>query len=126
MSDIKLGTVPDENSVRDAIHIAIYPLIAGELLKPGQQIGIIDDKGFLNAPKKIGIVAGGKKILTNRSEGNYKIDGSIIYFYPNPGSGIMIAGIDPEKNTRYMKINSYGNLEYLRENDYETVLLNKR
>ncbi len=69
---------------------------------------------------------GGKKILTNRSEGNYKIDGSIIYFYPNPGSGIMIAGIDPEKNTRYMKINSYGNLEYLRENDYETVLLNKR
>lgn len=56
MSDTILGTVPDENSVRDAIHIAIYPLIAGELLKPGQQIGIVDNKGFLNAPKKIGIV----------------------------------------------------------------------
>lgn len=69
---------------------------------------------------------GGKKILTNRSEGSYKIDGSIIFFYPKSGSGIMIAGFDPDKNARYMKINSYGNLEYLRENDYEEVILNKR
>ena len=56
MSDITLGTVPDENSNRDAIHVAIYPIVAGEDVKPGQHVGILEGKSSIHAPKKVGIV----------------------------------------------------------------------
>jgi hypothetical protein len=46
MSDLKLGQlITDENAKRDAIHIAVAPVIAGELLRPGNHIGLTGDDG---------------------------------------------------------------------------------
>lgn len=44
MSDVKLGSIiEDENVKRDAIHIAIAPVVASERLQPGEHIGILPD-----------------------------------------------------------------------------------
>lgn len=51
-----LGTIIDKNCKRDAIHLAVEPCIAAEILKPGDHIGIINGKGTTNAIKKLGIV----------------------------------------------------------------------
>lgn len=41
MSDAQetLGTLIDENAGRDAIHVAVFPAVAGERLAPGQHVG---------------------------------------------------------------------------------------
>ncbi len=35
---MKLGKIPEENDKRDAVHVAIAPVIAGEILYPGQKV----------------------------------------------------------------------------------------
>lgn len=55
MSNIKLGQIITEKQEKDAIHIAVAPIEAGESLKPGDHIGIIDNKARKSG-KKIGIV----------------------------------------------------------------------
>jgi hypothetical protein len=50
-----LGTII-ESGGRDAIHLAVEPILAGEQLFPGQHIGIIDGKATTKAAKKLGIV----------------------------------------------------------------------
>lgn len=42
MSDVVLGTLPESNASRDAIHVAVIPVIAGEMLRPGQRVGVKD------------------------------------------------------------------------------------
>lgn len=37
-----LGTIIDENAGRDAIHIAVEPVEAGEFLHPGQHVGAVN------------------------------------------------------------------------------------
>lgn len=46
----------DETAGRDAIHLAVEPVIAKENLAPGQHIGLIDGKASYKAEKKLGIV----------------------------------------------------------------------
>lgn len=41
-----LGTIIDEHQKRDAIHLAVTPVVAGEDLRPGRAIGIIDGKAW--------------------------------------------------------------------------------
>jgi len=41
MSDVTLGVVPPANSERDAIHVAVIPMRASELLRPAQRVGIV-------------------------------------------------------------------------------------
>lgn len=56
MSDTKLGILLDDAAQRDAIHVAIAPVVAAELLSPGQHIGI-DSEGKASChATKIGIV----------------------------------------------------------------------
>jgi hypothetical protein len=52
-----LGTIniPDDSG-RDAIHLAVEPCIATEVLYPGQHVGFVDGKVTASAPKKLGIV----------------------------------------------------------------------
>jgi hypothetical protein len=40
--DVKVGTYCAPDAGRDAIHIAIAPVVAGQLLKPGEHIGFLD------------------------------------------------------------------------------------
>jgi len=70
-------------------------------------------------------VPGCRKLITNKSEGRYVLEGSTYYFYPDKNSSYIIAGEDPNKNAKYMRLNDYGNLQYIRE-DYEEVVLQKR
>lgn len=52
MTDIKLGELLDKNSGnRDAIHIAIVPVIAAEVLFPGQRIGFAREGDTTNVSK---------------------------------------------------------------------------
>ena len=41
-----LGTIIDETAGRDAIHLAVEPVVAGELLQPGQHIRLVSGKAF--------------------------------------------------------------------------------
>lgn len=50
-----LGTIIQDGG-RDAIHLAVEPVIAGETLFPGQHIGLIDGKAVSNGVKMLGIV----------------------------------------------------------------------
>lgn len=58
MSHPKLGTLPEGVQKRDAIHIAIAPVLAGEVLKPGQPIRMQKDRSRTAIAKDepIGIV----------------------------------------------------------------------
>lgn len=52
-----LGTIITENEKRDAIHLAVEPVIAGEKLGPGDDIGFCNDGlVYRYAEKLIGIV----------------------------------------------------------------------
>jgi hypothetical protein len=51
-----LGTLINETVGRDAIHLAVEPVVAGERLTPGQDIGIIDGKAYNKGVKHVGIV----------------------------------------------------------------------
>ena len=51
-----LGTIIRETEKRDAIHLAVEPIVAAERLLPGQHIGIVDGKASKKAEKKLGIV----------------------------------------------------------------------
>ncbi len=50
-----LGTIIDESVGRDAIHLAVEPVIAAETLRPGEHVGFIKG-GVGRCDKPIGIV----------------------------------------------------------------------
>jgi hypothetical protein len=51
-----LGTIITENEKRDAIHLAVEPVVAGETLYPGQHIGLVAGVAIPTAPDRVGIV----------------------------------------------------------------------
>jgi hypothetical protein len=51
-----LGTIIDDSQKRDAIHLAVEPVIAAEQLYPGQHIGFVKGLASTKADKKLGIV----------------------------------------------------------------------
>lgn len=69
----KLGELITGEEHRDAIHIAICPVIADHNLNPGQQIGIFSQNGEeivvgVNAKKYLGIVDPFLKTPINKGE----------------------------------------------------------
>lgn len=56
MSDTKLGQLVALDQKRDAIHIAIAPVVAAEILKPGEHVGIYADGTASGLIEPIGIV----------------------------------------------------------------------
>lgn len=51
-----LGTILTGDAGRDAIHLAVEPVVAGEDLHPGDHIGIENGFATTRSPKKLGIV----------------------------------------------------------------------
>jgi hypothetical protein len=51
-----LGTIIDETAARDAIHLAVEPVVAAETLYPGQHIGLGNEGATTNGVKLLGIV----------------------------------------------------------------------
>lgn len=56
MSDVTLGKLVEGNPGRDAIHLAVVPMVAGEWLKRGFRVRIEDGKAFAGVEGSIGIV----------------------------------------------------------------------
>lgn len=54
--DLKLGEIIEGEQERDAIHIAVAPMTAGETLGPGQHVGLVADGVIGDSQKPIGIV----------------------------------------------------------------------
>jgi len=59
MKDTKLGQPPEADAYRDAIHVAIAPVVAGEPLKPGDHVGLNEEGHAMRTvanSKLIGVV----------------------------------------------------------------------
>ena len=58
MSDTKVGVLIPEGAQRDAIHVAIAPVIAGQNLNPGEHVGFITPDGKVGCTESnnIGII----------------------------------------------------------------------
>ena len=56
MSDVVLGKIIHGEAFKDAIHIAIYPVVAGENMSPGDTISLTSDKKAVKYGKRLGIV----------------------------------------------------------------------
>lgn len=51
-----LGSIIDENAGRDAIHVAVEPAMAAQILRPGQHVGFVGGLADPNSPDPVGIV----------------------------------------------------------------------
>src|SRR5262249_51543452 len=51
-----LGAAPDEDARRDAVHIAVAPVVAAAQLLPGQHVGLLGDGRADANDQPIGIV----------------------------------------------------------------------
>lgn len=75
-----IGQLVDEHGKRDAIHIAVIPVIAGQELRPGEHVGILYDQTIGNGNnrgiKLIGIV---DPFLTKQV---YQFDKVWLFLYP--------------------------------------------
>src|SRR6185437_9142500 len=50
-----IGTILGPEAKRDAIHVAVEPVVAGEMLQPGTHVKLVDGKAYRGFPA-IGIV----------------------------------------------------------------------
>ena len=56
MNIIPLGKLATEDAGRDAIHIAVAPVVAAQILSPGEHVGINGDGQAVSSMNGIGIV----------------------------------------------------------------------
>lgn len=56
MSDTQVGQIITGDYHRDAIHVAIFPVVAAQILSPGEHVGFIDCDTIGRCSKTIGIV----------------------------------------------------------------------
>ena len=56
MNDVKLGTLLTPEAKRDAIHVAVAPVVAGENLRPGEHVGVSPDGVASGSRPFVGIV----------------------------------------------------------------------
>lgn len=75
--EVKLGEILHGQNFRDAIHIAVAPVIAGEEMNPGDHIEFYGGKAYRSYSDTIGIVDPFLKGAVNRGESFY------MFLYPN-------------------------------------------
>lgn len=63
-----LGFIIDEHQKRDAIHIAVEPVVAGENLRPGEDVGLIDGEAVGAHDNPVGIVDPFLKTRVNKGQ----------------------------------------------------------
>lgn len=76
-NELRIGKLLDATAQRDAIHVAIAPVVAGMDLRPGQHIGISDDGSFCHSKEPIGIVDPFLCNVVKKGERFY------VFLYPN-------------------------------------------
>ena len=83
MSDVKLGVAPPVHSERDAIHVAVIPVVAGQQLSPGEHVGRLADGTFGNTlDRLLGVVDPFLKQLVEKGQTFWLV------LYPNSISGM--------------------------------------
>lgn len=83
MKDTKVGTLIDATAQRDAIHMAIAPIIADADYAPGTHVGFMDDgRVGIGAEKKLGIIDPFLKRVVRENERCY------IFLYPQTVTGM--------------------------------------
>lgn len=83
MSDLKLGQIIVGEASRDAIHIAVAPVVAYERLTPGSHVGFINGKaGLVGSDNTIGIVDPFLKAAVKPGETFW------LFLYPNTIKGL--------------------------------------
>lgn len=124
----KLGHLIDANQKRDAIHIAVAPVVATERLSPGQDIGFIEEgnkeKVCGHAKNPIGIV---DPFLTMAV---FKGDRFWMFLYPYSITSLRHAWTHPAFSTRQPEEDPLqaASVKWLREFaediglDYDTVI----
>jgi hypothetical protein len=89
-----LGKVLDASAQRDAIHIAVAPVIAARSLAPGQSVGLTKDgEADSLMDKDIGIVDPFLKAPVKRGERFF------IFLYPNTATGLRHVYTHPALDT---------------------------
>lgn len=84
-SEPKLGTLAPDNAERDAIHIAIAPVEAGEPVSRGQRIALVDGKGYVaitGQGKAIGVVDPFLSVTVNPGQRFW------LFLYPSTVTGM--------------------------------------
>lgn len=78
-SDIldKIGTILTEPMARDAIHIAVLPVIAGNMLNPGDHVGFVGGEIDIGALHPIGVIDPFLKAPVEKGQGCF------VFLYPN-------------------------------------------
>ena len=56
MSEIMLGSLIESAAERNAIHVAVVPAVASEMLRPGQRVGQVAGNEFGPSSSVVGIV----------------------------------------------------------------------
>lgn len=80
MENLKLGEIITTEQNRDAIHIAVVPVVAAQRLRPGERVWMDDGKAALGAINSIGVVDPFLPITTTVEPGQK------FWLYLNPGS----------------------------------------
>ena len=78
MDNLQIGKIINGQQNRDAVHMAIAPVVAGEWLKPGQRVGLCNEAAVLTGVEHIGIV---DPFLTGEVE-----EGARFWLFLFPGS----------------------------------------
>lgn len=118
-ADLGLGNLITTKQQRDAIHIAVAPVVAAERLKPGQHVGLFDGKASLEG-EPCGIVDPFLVIDVRRGETFW------LFLYPNTVTGLRHDWTHPA--FRSTQPNTEASEAWLREfaakagRDYEALL----
>lgn len=78
-----IGKLLDENHPRDAIHIAVAPVIAGELMFPGQHVGLDSCGRAIRCANPLGVVDPFLRTQVDVGERFF------IFLYPNTVTGMV-------------------------------------
>lgn len=79
MEDLKIGQLVEGKQTRDAIHIAVAPVVANEILAPGQHVGFVKDT------RKFGMTGHTLGIVDPYLRG-YVPEGATFWLFLYPGS----------------------------------------
>jgi hypothetical protein len=79
--EVKLGEILTGGEVRDAVHIAIAPVVAGEYLAPGAHVGVIEGQAR-TCKEPIGII---DPLLKKPAQKGQRV---YVWIYPNTVTGM--------------------------------------
>lgn len=86
MSDAGIGKLIEGESNRDAIHVAIAPVVANEMLRPGEAVGFIEDGNTSLVGRKVDGLIG--IVDPYLKEPVLKNDSFWLFLYPNTVTGM--------------------------------------